>query len=104
MMKISQALRDPITWEKHALTDAQKALDSALFYILTNCTEGKAADTLLNVPEGHGCEAWRRYAKTNEPKALSHSRPRLMKWLATKAVCVEISRADATLSEVGSRP
>ena len=65
MMKVASGMKEPISWTKHNLSQRQKDLDAAFFYVLTNTTCDKAADVLLNVEEGHGCEAWRRFSRAN---------------------------------------
>ena len=86
MMKLATALKKPVLWDTYHLSEKQRGLDAALFYILTNITAGKAADVLLNVPEGHGLEAWRRYTKSCEARGATHHRPRLMRLLLAKFV------------------
>ena len=55
MMKIAQTLRDPVP--NHYLNQVQRQYDAALYYILTNLTEGDATDLMDGVDEARG---WRR--------------------------------------------
>ena len=53
-------------------------MDSLLYYILANVVEGKAADTLLNCPDGYGLECWRRFARNAELRTRKAGQKRLL--------------------------
>ena len=63
IMKIAETVDreiDPVYYE---FDDTQVALNAGLFYVLTNTTEGDAADIVDGVEEGWGLEAWRLMTK-----------------------------------------
>ena len=84
MMEIAEAVDreiDPVYYE---FDDTQVALNAGRFYVLTNTTEGDAADIVDGVEEGWGLEAWRLMTKPFRQKTVGHNRKRLMKVLEGK--------------------
>ena len=79
MMKIAQTLRDPVP--NHYLNQVQRQYDAALYYILTNLTEGDATDLMDGVDEGEGLEAWRIMAKPSERNTVVTNRKRFQRIL-----------------------
>lgn len=100
MMKIAQTLPEQVDHTKHAFTSEMRARDAALYYILTNVTEGDAADIVDAVEEGHGLECWRLMAKPNERKTITHNRKRLAKILEGKYTGNFLQRTTKFESEV----
>ena len=76
VMKRAAELEAPI--DQSSYEPADRALDAKLHTILSMLVEGAALEELMNVPEGCGLEAWRRYARTNQPKTVGHQRAQLI--------------------------
>ena len=55
-MNHAATLKTRISHAANGFSPAAVYLDSLLYYILANVVEGKAADTLLNCPDGYGLE------------------------------------------------
>ncbi len=63
MMKAVETQTRPVDHTRMEFSAAAMQQDHILYYILSNTTEAAAADTLMNCPEGHGLECWRRYSR-----------------------------------------
>lgn len=84
MMKEVPKFDTPIDYVALGFGVEHVYLDSVLYYLLTNFTEGEASEDVVNGEEGQGLELWRKWARYHEPKTKRTMKNKLIRIIQPK--------------------